>query len=1176
MGIESKLVTPQDIRTVLTHWCAQQTTASSIARPLPMVVALLLCLSAPPAGAGPLPLIPSDDATPPLFTGRWDFIPVIAPDSVPAMVRVTPNGDVWIAGNGTIVRRKADENAFMVMHRADGRPDPIPAIISHDMIVLGDDRVLVSSIWRELFIAGSDGISEVSPRDIRGAFSFADLPDGLLAVGLNDWRIDDTFPETISETLGREVLLVRGIERLVVVGDTLFGIDDDRFFQIDIETGDRGPGAVYTTASDGIASVRPTADGQILIAATPHYGVGGCYLLNPTDPAAATRLYDGPCYDLAETAPGEIWASTDKGVYRFDGAMWRRYFPDGPAGLGGQAMFALTATGSLWTASALGLWRHFLHTREIPTPTTDEITALHRDSAGRLFLADETNAVYVLDDGRWQQALPAAEDRTYSRMPLFAEMPNGGVAVLHPIGLFRFDGAEPVKLAELPELVGSVAPSTLAICPNGDIFVGLVWAPAVLELTSGSWVDAHYTTATDVGGTGISDVECDARGNLWVLGNETVALRQADGKWLETEPFLLRANAKKNLFGTLLPSADALAATAWGSWGYPVEVRVEKERIVAEQKSLSSQAPYSFYDAWRIDERAAILTDRGVFLWREGDLSRMPLVEERLQRAATALFAVEDPESAFGFSLYVGAGGSLSLVKPVRHVPALAAPELADRVVTAPAARLEFSADGRAYPPAEGSLRVAFDPPLPDGAVSNAVPGRPITVTGLAPDTRYEVRAIYTDAAGQVSNPVVGSLTYDRPLRDDPRAWALLGLLLLAGLVLLVRSSAVLDLLLRRLGGRRWQVLLGTVDRTVSLSLDESGSLEAELSAPGAILTLNASSETAAAEIKAIRMQTRAMSALALSTREPKGRAAFSAALADLSWSMNDTLPEPLRFELQSFESESLLLEVSRELSALPWDLLSGPRSRPISVGPQIARTIRSNRLAAHPGLEGRLRAAIFRAEAKQGAPEALIWSEECDSVERAMRRSGVRDVRVQQGGSGRTAMRDWLDGNDIVHFMGHASADGSIDGSARFWLTEDETIDQDGLRHLLEDIKRPPALVFINACGALQQRDDLGGAALAGLATPFLEIGSTVLGTQWPVQTAFATELAVEFYRRALPPPNALLWRWLRRRPLEGQTFAGALSAARERLHARSPDTDPTWSSYTIFGNPTARLSLS
>ncbi|UWQ36563.1 CHAT domain-containing protein [Leisingera aquaemixtae] len=1123
-----------------------------------------------------MPLIPSDDATPPLFTGRWDFIPVIAPDSVPAMVRVTPNGDVWIAGNGTIVRRKADENAFMVMHRADGRPDPIPAIISHDMIVLGDDRVLVSSIWRELFIAGSDGISEVSPRDIRGAFSFADLPDGLLAVGLNDWRIDDTFPETISETLGREVLLVRGIERLVVVGDTLFGIDDDRFFQIDIETGDRGPGAVYTTASDGIASVRPTADGQILIAATPHYGVGGCYLLNPTDPAAATRLYDGPCYDLAETAPGEIWASTDKGVYRFDGAMWRRYFPDGPAGLGGQAMFALTATGSLWTASALGLWRHFLHTREIPTPTTDEITALHRDSAGRLFLADETNAVYVLDDGRWQQALPAAEDRTYSRMPLFAEMPNGGVAVLHPIGLFRFDGAEPVKLAELPELVGSVAPSTLAICPNGDIFVGLVWAPAVLELTSGSWVDAHYTTATDVGGTGISDVECDARGNLWVLGNETVALRQADGKWLETEPFLLRANAKKNLFGTLLPSADALAATAWGSWGYPVEVRVEKERIVAEQKSLSSQAPYSFYDAWRIDERAAILTDRGVFLWREGDLSRMPLVEERLQRAATALFAVEDPESAFGFSLYVGAGGSLSLVKPVRHVPALAAPELADRVVTAPAARLEFSADGRAYPPAEGSLRVAFDPPLPDGAVSNAVPGRPITVTGLAPDTRYEVRAIYTDAAGQVSNPVVGSLTYDRPLRDDPRAWALLGLLLLAGLVLLVRSSAVLDLLLRRLGGRRWQVLLGTVDRTVSLSLDESGSLEAELSAPGAILTLNASSETAAAEIKAIRMQTRAMSALALSTREPKGRAAFSAALADLSWSMNDTLPEPLRFELQSFESESLLLEVSRELSALPWDLLSGPRSRPISVGPQIARTIRSNRLAAHPGLEGRLRAAIFRAEAKQGAPEALIWSEECDSVERAMRRSGVRDVRVQQGGSGRTAMRDWLDGNDIVHFMGHASADGSIDGSARFWLTEDETIDQDGLRHLLEDIKRPPALVFINACGALQQRDDLGGAALAGLATPFLEIGSTVLGTQWPVQTAFATELAVEFYRRALPPPNALLWRWLRRRPLEGQTFAGALSAARERLHARSPDTDPTWSSYTIFGNPTARLSLS
>lgn len=1141
-----------------------------------MAAALLLCLSAPVVGAGPLPPIPREDATPPLFTGRWDFIPVIAPDSVPATVRVTPNGDVWIAGNGTIVRREAGESAFMVMHWADGRPDPIPAIISNDMIALGDDRVLVSTIWRQLFIAGPDGISEVSPRDTSGAFSFADLPNGRLAIGFNDWRIDDTFRETVSKTLGREVLFVRGIERLVAVGDALFGINDDRFFVIDTETGDRGPGAVYTTASDGIASARPTADGRILIAATPHYGEGGCYLLDPTDPAAAVRLYDGPCYDLVETAPGEVWASTDQGVFRFDGAAWRRYFPEGPAGLGGQAMFAPTATGSLWTASAFGLWRHYLHTREIPTPATGEITALHRDSAGRLLLADGTSAVYVLDEGRWQHALPAAEDKAYSRMPIFAGMTDGGVAVLHPNGLFRFDGTDPVKIAELPELTRSVAPSTLAVCPDGSIFVGLVWAPAVLELVSGGWVDVHYTTVTDFGGTGIADLECDGTGNLWVLGNETVAVRKADGTWLETEPFPLRANAKKNLFGTLLSSADALAATAWGSWGYVVYVRVEEDRIVAEEKSLGPEAPYVYYDAWRIDERAAILADRGVFLWQEGDLSRLPLVEERLQRTATALFAVEDPESAFGFSLYVGAGDSLSLVKPVRHAPALAAPDLADRVVTAPAARLDFSIDGRAYPPAEGNLRLTFDPSLPEGAVSNAVPGRPITVTGLAPNTRYAVQAIYTDAAGQVSNPVVGSLSYDRPLREDPRAWAFLGLLLLAGLVLLAKTPAVVDLLLRRLGGRRWQVLLGTIDRTVSLSLDGSGSLKAELSAPGAILTLSASSEAAAAAIEAIRTQTRAMAALALSTRQPKGRVAFSAALADLSQSINETLPEPLRFELQAFESRSLLLEVSRELSALPWDLLSGPRSRPISVGPHIARVIRSNRLAAHPGLEGRLRAAIFRAEAKLGAPEALIWLGECDSVERVMRRSGVRDVRVHQGGSGRTAMRDWLDGNDIVHLMGHASADGSIDGSARFWLTEDETIDQDGLRRLLEDIKRPPALVFINACGALRQRDDLGGAALAGLATPFLEVGSTVLGTQWPVQTAFATELAVEFYRRALPPPNALLWRWLRRRPLEGQTFAGALSAARERLHARSPDTDPTWSSYVIFGNPTARLSLS
>lgn len=1132
------------------------------------------------SGDAPLPWPPAitvEDAPPPIFTGRWDFTPVIAPDSIPAMVRVTPNGDVWIAGDGAILRRTTMDDALLMDRWADGRSEPVPAIISNDMIVLGEDQVLVSTIWQELYIAAPEGLTLVSPRDIRGAFSFADIPDGRLAIALDDWRIDDDFHHRVSSALGRSVLVVPGMERLVVVTEELYGINNGRVSRIDLETGQATASLQYAETSDDIASARPASGGRILIAATPHYDNGGCYIINTRPEFSAKRLFEGRCNDLIQSAPGEFWASTEAGIFWMDGAQWRTFFTDAPSGIGRAGMFASTPTGSLWVATSDGLWRHYMHTRERPTIADGEIRALHRDASGRILMGDASGAVTIFENAGWRSLLPnATSEQDYSRLPLFAGMADGTVAILHSSGLYVLDDFGLERIANAPEAEGSVAPASMAACPDRNFFVGFAWSPTVARLTDTGWrtVFSHQTAKS--GGTAIGDLSCDVRGNLWSLGTETIAVRKPDGTWLETESFALRGNAKGNLFGALLAKKGSPAATAWGAWGYPVAVRLGGQELTATKLAVKQDAPYLFRDALAIDDdMAVILTGRGVYLWENGQLERLPLVEERLQRRATALHASVDARTAFGFRLDIGAGEALFAVAPARHAPNLRPQQPLTRTVSEPFVRLAFELDGRAYPPEEGRLDISVSPPLANGATFVAGPKGRLTLTDLAPNERYTVRAQFTDIAGQVSEALDGVITYVRPWREDPRVWAAAALLVVLALFVAARTPLAVDFVLRRLGRRHWQIVLGEVDRTISFSTGSSGRLEAELTAAGATLRLGAVSEDPSFPLEDFQQQLRSMVRLALNTNRRPGLQAFSRALESLSHHLNESAPKEVQFELQAFEGNSLLLNVTRDLSAIPWECLQGPGEQPIFVGADIARVITTSQLAVHPGLSGRLRAAIFVADA-QGGPEQGIWGTERSELARAMRQSGVLEILTPTGAADAERLADWIDGVDLLHLIGHASVSETAGTSSQFWLSPTVAVDQDGLRGVLGDIKRPPALVFINACGSLEQRDDSGAAALTGLATPFLEVGSTVIGTQWPVQTEFATELSVDFYRRVLPPPNGMLWQWLRRRPLEGQTFAAALCEAKRSLYSRRPYTDPTWSAYTIFGNPTARLSLS
>jgi len=1126
-----------------------------------------LSASTIPAAAGDIP--PVTDAVAPLFTGRWDFVPTIAPDALPVDVVVVPSGDVWIATEGALLRRTAGQSAVLVSYWADGSDAPLPSIIAHDMIAIDDERVLVSTIWREVFVAGPEGLVEVSPRDVRGAYSFVNLPDGRIAVAENDIRMDDTVVHRIEAATGREALFAGTGEALAVVGNQLFSVSDGTLTRVDSATGERGARLEYADVEAGISAMRPTEDGRLLIAATPHYKGEGCYLVDPGGKRETIKLFDGACYDIVQVGADDFWASTSNGIFRFDGSRWYRYFSDAPNGLGRQAKFARTETGSLWVASTLGLWRHYIHTRQVQSPADGRIKDLHRDRKGRLFLSDATGAVYLRDGNIWRQLLPKRHVVTYSRLPRMADGPDGSVMILHPDGLFRLDGDSLVKMADAPATTNTVAPATFAVCPDGTAFVGFAWSTDVQRLDGKSWIRDN-SLAGRTGGSATADLDCDAEGYLWALGTETVAMRARDGKWYESETFDLRSNAKANLFGTLLPNGNK-TATAWGPWGSAVEVSLAGEALSSRDITLGPEAPYIFHDAERYGATAAVLTDRGVYLWNGEQLRRLPLVEERLQRVATAMAGAPDDDTAFGFRLAVGSGGALFDVAPKAYRPQLGLNGPSDVIVRDRFATLAFDLDDRAYPVADGVLEIAFTGSVPEGFARTVRTDGRVSLTGLPPDQTLTFSARFTDAAGQISAPVTGTVFYDRPLEENPIAWAAIAFAVVIGLVMLARSPAAVDLVVRRFGRRRWQVVRGTVDRTVTLTRDDAGHLRGEISAEGATLKLAAESDAPFA-IDSLKAEVRHLSFLTGSTRTSEGQKTFSRALDAHGRSLTSSLPDTMAFELQSLSDKTIVLDLERDLAAFPWDCMIARGGSQIFASNWISRVVRTDRVAAHGGLTGKLRAAVFTADAGS-APEARVWGRESDFVIRALKSAGVLQVSHLSSGKGGMRLEDWLDGTDIVHFTGHASVES--DGLVRFWYAPEGWIGADQIRSCLNECVNPPALVFINACGSLGQTVDIGGAALAGLATPFLEVGATVIGTQWPVQTVFSHELAIAFYERALPPANSLVWRLLRRRPLEGMPFARALGDARRQMMRRRPATDPTWSSYTIYGDPTAKLSL-
>ena len=349
-----------------------------------------------------------------------------------------------------------------------------------------------------------------------------------------------------------------------------------------------------------------------------------------------------------------------------------------------------------------------------------------------------------------------------------------------------------------------------------------------------------------------------------------------------------------------------------------------------------------------------------------------------------------------------------------------------------------------------------------------------------------------------------------------------------------------------------------------------------DVSAANAPLRLTVSDPNIPFPINRLREDLKNLSVLAPETNIETKRSEFSNLLDKIFQLINESVPQGVRFELQSYAEDDLLFDVERALSDMPWDNLAGPNEEPIFAHTSVSRVIRTSRIEENQGPSGRMTAVVFAAKTEDVQLHAA-WRNEQKIIVESLKAAGVSDIQTNEPDTAIAPdeFLKMLDGADIYHLIGHAAPINSNDGGAEFWLSPEASITSEFLSQNVPSLRHKPTLVFLNACGSTEERKDLGGSVIAGLATPFLEVGSIVVGTQWPVQTLFATQLATEFYGTALPPPNSLFWRWIRRKPLQGVPIAEALSNAKRALYQRRPYTDPTWSAYIVFGNPTARIAL-
>ena len=284
-----------------------------------------------------------------------------------------------------------------------------------------------------------------------------------------------------------------------------------------------------------------------------------------------------------------------------------------------------------------------------------------------------------------------------------------------------------------------------------------------------------------------------------------------------------------------------------------------------------------------------------------------------------------------------------------------------------------------------------------------------------------------------------------------------------------------------------------------------------------------------------------------------------------------------------------LQLQVPPELMRYPWELMHGKSSGRLADRYAIARQvyIPEGLIRSRPRVRSnRLRTLIIAAPKPRNdtAPPLAAAQREGAAVKEVFESlagelGDVIDFRAEDVITGERATKGvvqlrLMEGDyDVVHFAGHGRFTPNNPNETG-WLLSDGLLSVGDVRDALSWARKPPWLVYANACQSVADATDkvVYQGDLHDLASAFITNGvSAYIGSLWNVADLVGFRMAVEFY-------DALC---LKRMTL-GRALLSARMAVQAPLTQTLEDLPPnvdvdtllvlTSSSFALFGDPTAK----
>ncbi|HEU0014376.1 MAG TPA: CHAT domain-containing protein, partial [Longimicrobium sp.] len=302
--------------------------------------------------------------------------------------------------------------------------------------------------------------------------------------------------------------------------------------------------------------------------------------------------------------------------------------------------------------------------------------------------------------------------------------------------------------------------------------------------------------------------------------------------------------------------------------------------------------------------------------------------------------------------------------------------------------------------------------------------------------------------------------------------------------------------------------------------------------------------------------------------------------------------------------SDSLVVEVDRGLSRVPWEMLPSSESayeyQPLGVARPVARQLRTTYSPRLQDPEARQQPRVLvigdpgDPHAGHDLPDARDEAVEVYEMAKASGLEAVLLVGAPEDGTGAgplpgvapaayfDVVQHLLAGEfDVVHYCGHADFDPAAPGRAG-WVFKGGLL----TARELEGMERPPTLVVANACltGQLWKGEGTAsGSPLAGQG----ERRRAPAGTRPHGEVGILPTLADEFFKRGVRDYIGTAWgipsaparefaRTLYTCLLDGKVLGEAVRQARQSLfQARSQlgESASTWAAYQHYGDPTRRL---